>query len=424
MAAHAMLGPSGAHRWLTCTPSAKLETQFPDQSSLYAAEGSYAHAFAELKLQKYLGLIDTRAFHAKLKLIKDSLYYRKEAEDYVDAYVTYAVELIAKAQSITPDAVVMLEQKLDFSEWVPGGFGTGDLVIVADGTLEIMDLKFGKGVQVYAEDNPQMRLYALGAYAAYEMLYDIQRVRMTIHQPRLDHIDSDEITVDELLKWAEEYVRPRAKLAAKGEGEFVPGEKQCQFCRARATCKARAEANLEMAKHDFCDSFLLSNDEVADILAKADELVKWAADIKDYALDQAVNYGVKFPGWKLVEGRSNRAYSDDCKVAEALVKANFPEEKIYKPSELLGITAMEKEIGKKLFGKLLDGLIVKPPGKPTLAPESDKRPEISSTDSAAKDFQSSCIGCGKILSPEYLKNDLCVFCEKAFGSVIELPEIS
>lgn len=208
---------------------------------------------------------------------------------------------------------------------------------------------------------------------------------MTIHQPRLDHIDSDEMTVDDLLKWAEEYLAPRAALAAKGEGEFVSGE-HCRFCRAGATCKARAEANLELARHDFCDAFLLSHDEIGDILGRIDELVSWAKDIKDYALDQALNHSVKFPGWKLVEGRSNRAYSDDCKVAEVLVKANYPEEKIYKPSEILGITAMEKEIGKKLFGKLLDGLIVKPPGKPTLAPESDKRPEISSADSAKKYF--------------------------------------
>lgn len=385
MTAHAMLGPSSSHRWLTCTPSAKLETQFPDQSSLYAAEGSYAHAFAELKLLKYLDRIETKTYHKKLKPIKDSLYYSKEAEDYVDAYVTYAAELISKAQSTTPDAIVMLEQKLDFSEWVPGGFGTGDLVIVADGILEIMDLKFGKGLQVFAEGNPQMRLYALGAYAAYEMLYDIQRVRMTIHQPRLDHIDSDDMTVDELRKWAGGYLKPRAAMAAKGEGEFVSGE-HCRFCRAGATCKARAEANLELARHDFCDAFLLSHDEIGDILGRIDELVSWAGDIKDYALDQAVNHNVKFPGWKLVEGRSNRAYSDDCKVAEVLIKANYPEEKIYKPSEILGITAMEKEIGKKLFGKLLDGLIVKPPGKPTLAPEGDKRSEISSADSAAKDF--------------------------------------
>lgn len=385
MSAHAVLSPSSSHRWLTCTPSARLEEKFPDETSEYAAEGSFAHSFAELKLKKHLGQMDTRAFNKKRKELEGNQYYSAELVDYIESYTSFAAERISEAQSRSSDAVVMLEQRLDFSRWVPGGFGTGDLVIVADGIMEIVDLKYGKGVQVYAEDNPQMKLYGLGALALYEMLYDIQTVRMTISQPRLDHISTAEMSVEELLKWADEYLRPRAELAMAGTGAFAAGE-HCRFCRARFTCRARAEANLELAGHDFCDAFLLSHEEIANVLGKAEELAAWVSDIKEYALDQALNHNVKFSGWKLVEGRSNRKYFDECKVAEVLIKAEYPEEKIYKPLELLGITAMEKELGKKKFVELLSGLLVKPPGKPTLAPESDKRPEISSADSAKADF--------------------------------------
>lgn len=385
MSAHAILSASGSYRWLRCTPSAKLERQFPEETSQYAAEGSFAHTMAELRLNKYLDRIKTRSFNSKMKALEENEFYSKEMVDYIEGYVAVVVERISEAQARSKDAVILLEQKLDFNQWVPKGFGTGDVVIIADGIMEIIDLKYGKGVPVSAEDNSQMRLYALGALALYEMLYDIQTVRMTIIQPRLDSISSDDMPVDELTKWAEEYLKPRAEMAIKGEGEFVAGE-HCKFCKARFNCRARAEANLELAKHDFCDPFLLTNDEIADILGKAEELASWVKDITDYALDQAVNHNVKFPGWKLVEGRSNRKYSDECIVAEVLVKADYPEEKIYKPSELLGITAMEKELGKKRFNELLAGLLIKPPGKPTLAPESDKRPEISSADSAKADF--------------------------------------
>lgn len=385
MAAHAILSASGAYRWMACTPSAQLEKQFPDEKSDYAAEGTYAHAYAELRLKRYLQRISTKAYHKKLKELEADPHYSKELVDYVESYVAFAAERISEAQVRSKDAVVLLEQRLDFSQWVPGGFGTGDLVIIADGILDVIDLKYGKGILVEAEDNPQMRLYGLGGLALFDCLYDVNTVRMTIHPPRLDSISTAERSVEALMNWAEQYLKPKAQMAMAGDGEFFAGE-HCRFCRARATCRARAEANLELAKHDFCDAFLLSHDEIGDILTKADELVSWASDIKDYALDQAVNHNVKFPGWKLVEGRSNRKYSDDCKVAEVLIKADYPEEKIFKPSELLGITAMEKEIGKKRFIELLNPLVVKPPGKPTLAPESDKRPEISSTDSAALDF--------------------------------------
>ena len=386
MSAHAFLGASGAYRWLKCTPSAKLGAQFADIQSEYAAEGSFAHALAELMLKRYLQLIKTRAFHAKRRELEENQYYSKEMADYIEGYVAVVTERISEAQVRSKDAVILLEQKLDFSQWVPRGFGTGDVVIISDGVVEVIDLKYGKGIPVNSEDNPQMMLYGLGALAQFDCLYDISTVRMIICQPRLDSISTAEMSVDGLIKWAEEYLRPRAELALAGEGEFAAGE-HCRFCKARFMCKARADHNLELAKHDFCEPFLMTHEDIAEVLGRADELAAWVKDIKDYALDQAVNHNVKFPGWKLVEGRSNRKYSDEEAVAKALIAAGYEEDKIYEPKEILGITAMEKEISKKRFGELLSGLIIKPPGKPTLAPESDKRPEISSADSAKADFQ-------------------------------------
>jgi len=251
--------------------------------------------------------------------------------------------------------------------------------------LEIVDLKFGKGVPVSAEDNPQMRLYGLGALNQYDCLYDIRTVAMTIMQPRLDSVSTEELAADVLVAWGDEDVKPRAQLAYKGEGEPVAGD-HCRFCKVKAVCRARAELNLEMAKYDFQDPPLLSHDEIADILFKAEELRAWASDVQAYALDQAENHGVKFPGWKLVEGRSNRKYLDEEKVAETLTAAGYEEDRLFIKS-LLGITAMEKFIGKKKFAELLKELVVKPAGKPTLVPESDKRPEINSAAAAAEDFK-------------------------------------
>ncbi len=388
MTAHAFLSASGAKRWLECPPSAMLEKKFPPENSEYAAEGSFAHALAELRLGRYLGTIKSRGatgFFKRKAEMETNEFYSKELEEYVDAYYTYACELIGQAQAKTSDAVILLEQKLDFSQWVPGGFGTGDLVIVADGTLEIVDLKYGKGVAVSAENNPQMALYALGALAKFDMLYDIERVRMTIHQPRLDSISTVDRHPEELLGWAEEYLKPRAEMAVKGEGEYSAGE-HCRFCKARFTCRARAEANLDLAKMDFKEPGLLTDEEIGEVLTMADGLKAWAADIAFYALDQAENHGKKWTGWKLVEGRSNRKYTDKDEVAKTLIAAGYTDELIYEPKEVLGITAMTKEIGRNKFDQLLSGLIIKPAGKPTLVPESDKRPEIGTADAAKIDF--------------------------------------
>jgi len=316
--------------------------------------------------------------------MKKDDFYSQEMEDYVGRYVELVIERINEARAKTEDAAVIIEQRLDFSEWVPDGFGTGDVVVIADGVLEIIDLKYGKGVPVSAEGNPQLRLYALGAVHQFSILYDVEAVRMTIIQPRLDNISTDELTADELLTWADEVVKPKAEEADAGDGEFVPGD-HCRFCKARFKCRARADANLELAKLDFEKPPLLSNDEVAGVLKKAVELQKWAADVQSYALDQAENHGGKFPGWKLVEGRSNRKYTDEDAVFKKL-KAGYDEDRIA-PRKLLGITKMEKEIGKKIFISQLSDLVIKPSGKPTLVEESDKRAELNSVASAEDDFK-------------------------------------
>jgi hypothetical protein len=327
-----------------------------------------------------------RVYNTHLNAMRQNPYYSQDLEDYVDGYMDLVVERWHAAQAQCKDAVMLLEQRLDFSNWVPEGFGTGDVIIIADGIMEIIDLKYGQGVPVSAEGNTQMRLYGLGSINQFGLLYDFDRIRMTIVQPRLDSISSDEISVSDLLKWGDEYVKPKAKMAMAGEGEFVSGD-HCQFCRAKAICKARAEANLQMAKYDFREPLLLTNDEIGEILAKAEELQKWAKDIQDYALDQAENHGIRFPGWKLVEGRSNRKYSDDAAVADKLKAEGYTSDVYYQPQKLWGITEMEKKLGKKLFEGYLSDLIIKPAGKPTLAPESDKRPEISSVSSAVEDFK-------------------------------------
>ena len=385
MTAHAVLSASASHRWLACPPSAQLERQFPSETSSYAEEGTFAHALAELKLSRAMNFIKPSEFKKRLAEMKKDPNYSAGLEEYVDQYVSQVGERFMESKKSCKDTLVLLEQRLDFSGWVPDGFGTGDVVIIGDDVIEIIDLKYGKGVPVSADGNPQTRLYGLGAIANFEMLYGFSRVRMTIIQPRLDSISTEEMTVEDLLTWADEYLVPRAEQAAAGEGEHTPGE-HCRFCRAKAVCRARAEENLKLAQYDFKKPALLDDGEITDILAKVEELQKWAEDVQKYAFDQALNHGKKWPGWKLVEGRSNRKYSDEEAVAKILKQAGYSDEDIYKPKELLGITAMEKVTGRDIFNQLLSKLIIKPAGKPTLVPESDKRPEINTTASAAEDF--------------------------------------
>ncbi|KEI96576.1 hypothetical protein N496_15440 [Clostridium botulinum A2B3 87] len=381
MAKHAILSASGASRWLACPPSARLEENYPNKSSEFAKEGTLAHELGELGLKKNLELISTRKYNSEVKKIQANELFTKDMPDYVEVYVDTCMEKVAEAKAKTPDALFKIEQRLDFSEWVPDGFGTGDFVIIADGTMEICDLKYGKGVPVSAVNNKQMRLYALGAIAEFSFLYDIENIKMTIIQPRLDSISTDEMKVEELLKWAEEELKPIAKLAFEGKGEFCAGD-HCKFCRAKAVCKARADKNMKLAQYDFQEPNTLDNNDIAFILGKADELINWAKDVQEYALEQALK-GEEFDGFKVVEGRSNRKWTDEEKIGKILLGQGFLEDIIY-TKKLTGITNMEKAIGKKEVTKLLGDYIIKPQGKPTLATITDKRPVYNSAEADFK----------------------------------------
>lgn len=381
---HALLSASSAHRWINCTPSSVLESIFPDGGSTYAEEGTTAHALAELMLSYNNGDITKRTYNARLKKIQESEYYNTEMQTYIEDYARLVWEAVNEAKQKCEDPQVLFEQKLDFSEYVPEGFGTGDVVIIADGVLQIIDLKYGKGVPVSAVNNPQLRLYGLGAYLGYSLLYDIATVKMTIIQPRLDNYSTEEMSVDDLIAWAEEVVRPAAKLASAGEGEAKAGD-WCRFCKARETCRARAEHNMELLKYDFADPMLLEPQEIAEVLERIPELTAWAKDVSDYALKAALD-GEKFDGWKIVEGVSRRQITDMKAAAEKLMAAGFGSELIYKPTELRGITDLTKLVGRKQFDELLGALIEKPQGKPVLVPETDKRPEFNSKDSLKEEF--------------------------------------
>ncbi|MDY5159670.1 DUF2800 domain-containing protein [Actinotignum urinale] len=368
---HAFLSASSAHRWLHCPPSAKLASAYPDQASNYALEGTDAHELCEYKLKKALGM---KACDPRENLS----FYNEEMETCAEDYANFVMEQVACAKAATPDPVVLIEQRLDFSHWVPDGFGTADAVIIADGVLSVIDYKHGQGVLVEADHNPQMMCYALGAYEMFAAIYDIESVSMTIFQPRRENVSTFEMSVTDLLAWADTTLKPTADLAFAGEGAYAAGA-WCGFCKAKVDCRARAEANLALAKYDFALPPKLSDADIEAILPVLDDLARWAEDIKDYALARAMS-GKAWSGFKVVEGRSNRRYTNPDAVAEVITKAGFdPFEK-----KLLGITAMQKLIGKTRFDQLLADLIEKPQGKPTLVPDSDKRPALST---AKDDFK-------------------------------------
>lgn len=376
MPKHAYLSASASHRWLACPPSAKLCANILDQASEYAQQGTDCHELCAYLVEKALGrdVIDPT---------ENLTYYDAEMQNCAEEYRNYVLEQIEAAKEFCKDPQVMIEQRLDFSRWVENGFGTGDCVIVADEILQIIDYKHGLGILVSAGDdehggNSQMMCYALGALEVFGDIYDINQIKMTIFQPRRDNISTYTISKEDLLKWADEVLAPTAQLAYVGKGEFNAGD-HCTFCKVKATCRKRAEYNLELAKYDFEMPATLDDTEIAAILEKVDEMISWGNDIKDYALQQAQS-GVHFEGWKIVEGRSNRKYTDENAVADTVKDAGFdPYEK-----KLLGITAMSTLLGKKKFEELLGGLIYKPLGKPTLVPESDKRPAMNT---AKDDFK-------------------------------------
>lgn len=374
---HALLSASGAHRWLACTPSALLEDRFPDKAGTAAEEGTLAHAIVEERLSRIIA--GKRVGKTSTKLRNNPLY-RSVMEDHVDTYIAYVMDLYAEAKERTADALLVSEQQVDFSRWVPEGFGTSDTMIIADGVMDIIDFKYGKGVPVEAAGNPQLRLYALGALERYDILYDIHTVRMHIVQPRLDSESCEQMSAEALYQWAEEHVQPRAKQAIGGKGTFAPGE-HCRFCRAAATCKARAAAMLDVIGDEPAPA-LLTNDEIAILLPRLDEITRWAKQVKDYALAEALAGG-EFPGYKLVEGRSNRVIIDDADAIDILTGEGFLHAQITK---MRGLSELEELVGKKRLGELVGHLIAKPTGKPVLVVETDRREAINTAASAAADF--------------------------------------
>lgn len=377
--AHARLNASSSQRWMMCPPSVKLSEQFADFPSQYAEEGTYLHELCELKLHRYLCDMLPEVVAQLYQQHQDNDFYSDEAESVTDAYVDFCIETIEAVRLSCPDALILVEHRLDYSEYVPEGFGTGDLVIVADGVLEVLDFKGGRGVRVEADHNSQLMLYGLGALLEFEPLYDIHSVRMTIVQPRLSNITTFEMSAAALRQWAENEVRPKAMLAYEGKGEFCAGE-HCRFCKAKYTCRKRSEYHMLLAERDFKAPDLLTDGEIADILPIAESLNSWVTDLIVYATQQAVD-GKQWPGYKLVAGRSVRKYTSEADVIKAATGAGYQD--IYKTS-LLGVGDLEKRMGKKAFHEVLGKYVVKPVGMPTLVPEADARKPYAN---AAMDFK-------------------------------------
>lgn len=361
---HSEFSPSSAARYLACPPSLRLGERYPDTSSIHAAEGSEAHEYGEYFIRRELG---EQAADPSEHLTMVS----QEMIEHAEAYRDFVLEQFAEARRSCPDARLFVELPVSFNRWVDGGRGTSDAVIIADGVLIVVDLKYGKGVRVDAKGNPQLKLYALGVLQMFGELYEVRTIRTAVFQPRLSNVSIDEITADELLDWAENILKPGAKTALAGEGDYCAGE-WCRWCRARHVCRARAEANLHEARHDFALPPTLEDVEIETILTHLDEIESWASDIREYALKRALS-GKVWAGFKLAEGRANRRYADEEKVARAVQAAG------YEPysRRLLGITEMQKLLGKKQFEELLGDLLVRPQGKPVLVPEDDKRPVFS-----------------------------------------------
>lgn len=375
---HALLSASGASRWLNCTPSAKLEDEYGEKStSPYAAEGTLAHELSELYLRKdVLCNINDDEFENELENIMSNELFNDEMLEVVPTYTEYCEDQFIEAKKNNEYAIIEIEQKLDLTEYVPESFGTADCIIISDGLMEVIDLKYGKGIPVYADWNKQLMLYALGALRKYDTMYDINEVRVTICQPRINNISSWQISVEELLRWANSELKPTAEKAFNGEGELNAGD-WCRFCAVRNKCKKLYEQQFEIAKHEFAEPQLLTDEEIADIVQRTPKLVEWANSIADYAKKKAIEENKQWPGLKLVEGRSRRKWADEEKALETIFE-QFPEldEADVTTTKINGITAIEKLVGKKKFIEKLNNVVVTPQGSPTLVPLQDKRPAI------------------------------------------------
>lgn len=378
---HALLSASGASRWINCTPSAKLEDEYGERkTSVYAQEGTLAHELAELYIRHdVLHNIEEPDFERRLEEIMSDEMFSEEMLDVIPTYTDYCAAQLNVAKTNSPYAIMEIEQKLDLTKFVPESFGTADCIIANDGTLEIIDLKYGKGVPVYADWNKQLMLYGLGALQEYSTMFDITNVRLTIVQPRIDNISSWEISFDELNNWAENELKPKAQLAFSGKGELNAGD-WCKFCAVRNQCRKLYEQQIEIAKHEFADPALLTDDEIADIVRRTPKLIDWANSVAEYAQEKAINENKQWPGLKLVEGISRRKWIDEDQASDTIFARcpELSEDEIFN-MKLKPITAIEKIVGKKRFAEILGDVVVKPQGKPTLVPSEDKRPAMGYT---------------------------------------------
>ena len=381
MTAHALLSASSSKRWLTCTPSSRLEATLPEikrPSGAFdvSAEGTLAHALGEIRLRLYYNQISTEEYNREYEIIKIHNIYKNYSEEdradfeaHVDNYVLYVRSQIGDGD--TP----LFEQRVDFSDWVPDGFGTADVIILSKHKVRVIDLKFGKGIAVDAKGNTQLRLYALGAYSKFQEEFpDIREVEYTIHQPRLDSITTDTLSIDRLLDWANTYVKKQAKKAWAGSGEFVPGE-HCQFCKAKGQCRARADFNNEIAKQEFRDPPLLSEEEISSILDKASQIKSWLSDIEDHALSKAVTNGVCPTGYKLGTTSTHRKISDVQFAAVVLKEKGIPESSLWEAPKLKSVSALEKLAPKGQVVAWLGDLVQRPVGNPKLVKIKDTTTE-------------------------------------------------
>lgn len=381
--AHALLSASGASKWLNCTVAPRLEEGFEDKESDFAKEGTLAHEFAELGVRLAIKQITQKEYDKQTKPLYDSPYYAIDMLDEVQKHVDYVMDVYSEALSRSKDALIQIEEKIDLTHYIEDGFGTNDDVIIADGVLDVIDLKYGKGVRVSAIDNSQLKLYGLGALRANELAFDITTIRLHIVQPRLDHISVWEISAEDLRAWGEDVVKPKAIQAYAGEGEQIAGD-HCRWCKAKARCKAFADKNLEVAKHEFAYPHLLSDQELIDAFKMMPSIQDWLTTVSEYLHAEALK-GKKWPDFKLVEGRSNRVWKNDIEVATKLEAEGYQESQICN-IKLKGIGDIEKLLGKKDFPVILDGLVIKPQGKPSLVPDTDRRPALGIV-KAQSDFE-------------------------------------
>lgn len=377
---HALLSPSSAHKWMVCTPSAKFEARYPDKESVYEAEGTKVHALCArlliLASRAMTLYVAEKIIDYRLSKLDES--FDEEMKEAARGYAMFVLTDYFERKEKVGEARLEVEVLLDLGEFIPEGFGTSDAVIISGNTLHVIDFKYGKGVRVEAENNPQMLIYAVGAYSFYNAIYDVDEVLTSIYQPRINNISTASMTGAELMAFAEN-LKGIAEKASKGKGEFVPGD-HCRFCRARQHCKALAGWAEELRSN--LDANELQPHDIQMILLRSDAIKSWLSAVEDYALESAMA-GNAIPGFKIVEGRSVRKYSDENKVAEVLESNGFMD--IWKKS-LKTITEMEKMITKKTFATLLSGLIIKPSGKPTLVPENDPRPDFNSAETDFKDI--------------------------------------